>query len=778
MTPTLSRHAGHPLAASLICALLLVGAAQARDRSFQLMEAVASGQYDEIIQTLEAAGPRDRLDTRELHILCHAYAKSKRYNRLFGCLDDLKAVADRGDPETLLFALDDVRPVIRLLRAEALIELGRRAEALQEAEAVVAWVEESGDAEPALAIDAYTTLALARAFNDRKTLAYPLIPRIEKTGKSFFGDDFKNQRALALGRVYMALGDFRQAHAALSRDSGLKLDAFLDNLFSGAFARGRNNWLWQELPRAYMLNRALLGMDELDQARTGYDRLLAIPQVRQNGEIFWMANHDRGLIAERQGRLEEAVGHYRQAVETLEIQRASISTEANKIGFIGDKQEVYARLIRGLLALGRVGEAFEYVERSRARALVDLLAEKQDWRPRANAEQVRQLLRRQQEAEERRLAQASGGAVEAGEANRNAADIARRLRETDPETAALVTVTTLPLEQLRATLGAGRSLVEYYLDGDTLHGFVLTDRQLAVERLDGTGLKDAVARFRADIERQAADVDDQARRLYQILLAPLERHLGPGPLLLVPHGPLHYLPFAALHDGRGYLLERHALSVLPSASVMQFIGSEPPGRREAAGQAEKALLLGNPDLGSRWLDLPHAEKEARRIAELLPDSRLLLRDAASEAALRREAGGRDVLHLATHGEFSAEKPLRSGLLLAQGEEQDGRLSVDEIYGLSLDSGLVTLSACDTGLGKVATGDDVVGLIRGFVYAGAHNVLASLWKVDDAATAELMLHFYRGRPSLGNAEALRAAQRDVARRHPHPYYWAAFYLTGK
>ena len=756
------------MAVSLALAVCPVGA----DRGFDLMEQTASGQYDRVIRTLEVERD-DRLNVTERHLLCHAYAMTKRYDKLFQCLDRFeRQLADSDDRETLLFALEDATPTVGLMRAQAYIELGRYAEAVKQALAVVDGLQKAGEAEPAIAIDAYAALALAEVFDGHKEKAYPLLASIQTIGKSFFGDDHKNQRALALSRVYMALGDYAKVVASLNGDLVTGLEAFLDNLFSGAFLRGRDNWLWQELPRLYMLNRARMGMGELEKARVGYDRLLAIEPVRNNGEIFWMANFDRGQIAERMGDKAGAVGYYARAIDALEIQRLSIYTEANKIGFVGDKQSVYARIIQSLLDLGRDEEAFEYLERSRARALVDLLAQKQDWRPKRAGEQVARLLMQQKVEDEQRLNQ--GGAERTEDLWRTGGtDSVRELRRLDPAMASLVSVTTLPIESIRAVLRPEEVLVEYYLDGDNLVIFVLDRQGVKVTQASAAGLRDGVAAFRRAIETRSPDVLGLAGVLHDRLIRPL--HLGAegSHLLIVPHGPLHYLPFAALHDGQRYLVERHVISHLSSASVLEFME-----KREAATTPARALVMGNPDLGSRRLNLPHAEKEATEVARLLEDSELLLRKAATESAFRHFAGQRAVIHLASHGEFSTQEPLRSGLLMTEGEGEDGRLTVSEIYGLDLAANLVTLSACETGLGQVASGDDVIGLTRGFVFAGATSVLASLWKVDDVATAELMRLFYEKRPGLGHAEALRAAQTAMIGQRAHPFYWAAFYLTGR
>jgi CHAT domain-containing protein len=133
--------------------------------------------------------------------------------------------------------------------------------------------------------------------------------------------------------------------------------------------------------------------------------------------------------------------------------------------------------------------------------------------------------------------------------------------------------------------------------------------------------------------------------------------------------------------------------------------------------------------------------------------------------------------VASHGEFDSANPLSSALLLAAPTREQGRLTVSDLYQLGLNAEIVTLSACETGLGRVASGDDVVSLTRGFLYAGTSTVLASLWQVDDDSTTYLMTRFYHHLHNNIRGEALRLAQLDTRARYPHPFFWAPFYMTG-
>jgi CHAT domain-containing protein len=254
--------------------------------------------------------------------------------------------------------------------------------------------------------------------------------------------------------------------------------------------------------------------------------------------------------------------------------------------------------------------------------------------------------------------------------------------------------------------------------------------------------------------------------------------------MIVPHGPLMLLSFAPLTNDRGVaLVERHTISYAPALSVFRYTGAHRvrPGMPPGAA-ARSALIVADPlppaDAG---LDrLPGTLQEGRAVRQRIGDADALLLSGATatEAAVKRSAGSRRVLHLATHGLVSQQRPLASSLLFAQGEGDDGYLRADEVFGLTLNADLVVLSGCSTGLGRLS-GEGMLGLTRSFFFAGAASLVVSYWDVSDAATTELMDRFYAALAQGRNkAEALRIAQIETRRRHPHPALWAAFVLQGE
>jgi CHAT domain-containing protein len=313
-----------------------------------------------------------------------------------------------------------------------------------------------------------------------------------------------------------------------------------------------------------------------------------------------------------------------------------------------------------------------------------------------------------------------------------------------------------------------------------LLAFVVTERgveairHLCLEEEVGAALEqfrfqiDALRYGAARMRKHLPHLERRARHylqsLYDLLLRPIEERLGKRRLVVVPHRALHYVPFHALHDGNQYMIERHEISYAPSAVVLTHCLA----RTEHS--FNRALLLGVADEQT-----PRIRDEIRLLSPLFPDSVALIDEGATLAALRDHAPETEVLHLACHGQFRPDNPLFSSIRLA-----DGWLTVRDAYSLDLRRcGLVTLSACETGVSAVAPGDELIGLARGFFSAGAPTLLLSLWTVDDEATALMMIGFYeRLRAGERPAAALRDAQLQSLKQEPHPFFWSPFILAGR
>ena len=525
----------------------------------------------------------------------------------------------------------------------------------------------------------------------------------------------------------------------------------------------------EDAANALVYAKSLVRVGKTNEARGVLETLLASPEIRGMGGIYWAALYERGLIALNDGKRDAAIRLLKQSVEAIESVRSTIAFEATKIGFAGDKQAVYAALVSALFEAGNWNDAFLVAERAKARALVDLLAQRRDLAPPvAVDDKVRALFASATTLE------ANVGLPVDDQAIRGiqvVADSRVALASAAPEAASLMSVQQVSIADIAARIANDESLIDYFRAGDALFALVMNGTSIKGFKLSAQGLDDEVKSFRAAIEQRDPKATELARPLYDRLMRPLLGELKGNKLIISPHNVLHYLPFVALADGDQYLLDRFSVRVIPSAGTLVYLKSDHPAK------TGKLLALGNPDLGNARFDLPNAQLEAVNVAALFPASRALVRADASKTAIKELGNGFSILHFATHGKFNTDDPLSSGLYLAKGKEADGVLTVGDLYTLRWDTDLVTLSACETGLGKVANGDDVIGLTRGFLYAGARSIVASLWEVDDAATEQLMVSFYRSLDTHDKRESLRLAQIETRKTYPHPMFWAAFQIVG-
>ena len=536
---------------------------------------------------------------------------------------------------------------------------------------------------------------------------------------------------------------------------------------------------------------------EIDVALRHYASGAEILGPLGDPELSWRLAYGEAQALESLERQEEAVAAYRRAVRVIEGVRSQLRQERFRAGYIDDKFQVYVDLVRLLLEMGRVQDAFMFSEKLRARSYLDLLNRGQppvkSTAQREQEQELRGRIRQLQRAiqhegsrspPERRQEALTLFSKELAEAERSYQNRLDDLRTSEPAYAAVRSLSAPSAEEVQRLLPPGTALIEYVIAEQVVSVFVLTPdklraRTVPIRRLDLRAkvelLRDLVARKEGDRWRRPAG------SLTATLLTPLEEAgwlEGIDKLYLVPHGILHYLPFAALPrvsgDTQRLLVEDYVLAYLPSAADLVH---------QQQGRVSEATLLA---LAPRRSRLEHAPQEVRSISRFFPQSHLLLEGPrATEAAFKTESGSFGVLHLATHGYFNKLNPLLSGLELEPGGQEDGRLEVHEVLDLRLAADLITLSACETALGsgyfaEVPAGDDFVGLTRAFLFAGSASVLASLWEVNDRSTLELMEIFYRHLREGVKAEALAAAQRQMLQsgeRFAHPYFWAPFTLVG-
>jgi len=718
-------------------------------------------QHHEIIKILQPRiERRESISSFQLFILAGAYFEIRNYEKALSTVDLLQRQIAQGDSSYLGADLS-VYP--RILRGLIALDLGDPHTAeIEASEAYALLNRTNGGANPfykAQSIQICGILGVAHALQKHHQEADRWVAALLSidTRDTILGPE----KYIAIARIYMAKKQFEKALAAIQHpEAEIRgvITVFYDQTF-------------QNLPKLFILIKCLYETGKLQEAKSGYDQLLKHPQIREIGGLFWLVLLDRARIARTEGQQAVAEDLLRQAAEVIERQRSSISTEAGRIGYVGDKQVVYQELVALLVASGRAADAFECVERAKGRALVDLLASQKHLAPKSpQAERMAERLDQLSKAE---LGLDIVSDPASGETSRRrgvAAMLRADIANEAPELASLVMVNNIPVREIQDRLSSDETILEYYASGDAWYAFVVTRRDIRAKVLRETNLEWKVeAARKALVNPRSQDYPATLDALSEHVFMPVADMIGTAKLIIVPHGVLHYLPFGALSSGKKYLVDQYGIRVLPSASVMKFM--------KARKVVERALILGNPSIGDPSANLRYAQDEALSIAGLLPQPMVLLREKATASMVKSSGSRFDVIHFAAHGFFDAERPLNSALLLANDESSEGTLRVGDLYNLTLDADLVTLSACETALSKVSNGDDVVGFTRGLLYAGSRSIVSSLWKVDDRATRDLMVDFYQGAVGAAKDEALRRAQLEVRKQYPHPYFWAAFVLTG-
>lgn len=531
-------------------------------------------------------------------------------------------------------------------------------------------------------------------------------------------------------------------------------------------------------------------------------RIAADARQDRRGWLETRAELALGAYYAQRGSAAHAVRHYRRSVNALDSARGLIAPEDLHVAYLRDKLGPYEALVNALLRRGRptdLREAVDVVERSRSRLLVERVQSLVDGQMAARSELSRDLRERlgALRAQLNRAYHVAHTLTEPG-ARRfsgpaaNGADLAAleaayraALHEADWQCIA----PTAPMRarppcasEIQRSVPEGTALIDYFTADGTICALVMTRRRITaytdLARVED--VRSVQRRLRYHIQKVflgcgytrphasglIAGTLDPLRKLYDLLLRPMVALASSDRLVIVPHGVLHGLPFHAFHDGEAYLLDRREVTYALSATLWSCSSADPaPEQSEAVHSA----VFGVPSPG-----IERVSTEVGEISRLLPGARTYCGDAATIGSFYAAAPGCRYIHMATHAQYRADNPLYSGLRLS-----DGWLLARDLYDLRLQCSLATLSACRTGAAAVEPGDEIFGLIRGFLIAGVQSVAASLWAADDESTAELMVRFYSLiAEGLRPAAALRAAQLSVRDQYPHPYYWAAFALVGQ
>jgi CHAT domain-containing protein/tetratricopeptide (TPR) repeat protein len=495
-------------------------------------------------------------------------------------------------------------------------------------------------------------------------------------------------------------------------------------------------------------------------------------------------------IAEALGKWDQAQHHYGLAVQELERYQARLHHDDLRVAFFNGLQQAYGALVR--LSLDHLDSeeglkaSYAWCERARSRGLVELLSHHA---PLTHGRAEQPLLAKIKRLREELNIHYARSRPEArplmARANYETIalkeqELARTLREVsgvDPEYVSLHQVSIATIDSVQQALPERTTLVEYFTTGNEIHAFVVArSGARVVRRLCPASLVQEFQEqlgFQIDMllardllgphaDQILESIRSCLRKLYRHLVAPFIDEIRTPHLAIVPHSTLHFLPFHAFFDGERYLIDRFEISYAPSASVLKYCLEKPEVSYASP------LLVGIADEKA-----PLVDEELARISAVFPTARLLQGQAATRAAFVENSRAASFIHIATHAVFRQDNPMFSSFKLA-----DGYFTAVDLFSIRCPTNLVTLSGCQSGMSEVTGSDDLLGLTRGFFYAGAHSLLVSLWKVNDESTAALMVKFYKEwRTGTAKSTALRNAMLSVRQERPNPFYWAPFVLIG-
>lgn len=686
-----------------------------------------------------------------------------------------------------------------------------------------------GDYSQALAV--YETgMALARAQNDRlrqiqftniQGLIYTQMGDTARAVEAFtwmleqaqaIHSHYEQANALSnLGETYRKAGEFTKARDMFSR--AMQIDRIQNSKLGLAFDNANLGLTFENMARddeavshfttALKISReidspineakSLLGLGRIalkrGQAEVAEGHLsagLALVERLNMQDWTWRFHLQHGRLLLLTQAPDKALDAFLAGIDIIESMPPSVRQRDDAPKIEESRLELYDEAVDLLAAQGRRDEAFRLSERYRARHFLDLVG---GVRPGAAGAAVAALF----EAEAtlaNELRSADDALKKAGDAERAAlrerydslsrdyTDTIRRLADVHAELPGYVTVSVAETSDLLAAIPKDAPVLSYYATPRRLVIFALDYDGLHMVTVDVTRdeLVAAVHAYRRQVTN-FHPVDETAQRLHDWLLAPLETWLeGRRQVLVVPFGVLHALPFAALHDGKDYLVARMRVGYLSSVNQLLFLAEAAPvpaGLNAPLAMGGPFVRIANDPLG----ELPFTAHELRALKESFPAARLAENADATLDAYRRMAPGQSWIHIATHAEFHPTSPFSSSLMLAPSGAAAGDLRLVDILAVPLKAELVSLSACDTALGSLSEGEGHITLSRAFLSAGARQVLASLWRVSDLSTSVLMKHWFRELRSYPPAEALQRAQQTVRKQFPHPAYWAGFRMEG-
>lgn len=523
-----------------------------------------------------------------------------------------------------------------------------------------------------------------------------------------------------------------------------------------------------------------------DDLPAGLLSLLQQGHILEGGDARSLVT--RGMIQSMQGDADAALANYLQAADALEADRRNLRDGQSREEFFNDKIAFYYPAISQLLQRKRFAEAFELMERSRSRAMADLIfskklalaqpeeqvlfGEAQRLRAEIAALQKKLFDYRTRPDRESLAPQIKTTEEQIAQLEKTERDSAARMAEKAPRLRELIVSQPASLERVQEMLRRDGSEMLYYLALDEsvllwhITGESMHVRSVLFPRSE---LKAKVTALRSSVSSPETKFDEKsARELFLYLIQPALGWIKSHQLILIPHAEMHHLPFAALLAPSGRSLgEMFALSDAPSAGLLLDL--------KKGGALEHGRLLAAADP-----EIEEARSEVEAVAAFYPGrSKAVIDPLIAESEVKSSAGAYDVLHFSVHGKFMPLEPMLSYLQLGKDARDDGRLTAAEMFGLSLGkTRLVVLSACETGQAEATPGNEILGMERALLYAGANNLVLSAWPVDAASTALWMKTFHREAQQKPLDESAQSALIEVKKKYPSPYYWAAFRLVGR
>lgn len=560
----------------------------------------------------------------------------------------------------------------------------------------------------------------------------------------------------------------------------------------------------------------------------------SIDTLRDAGSqlLLWRALYGKAVVYRDTGKTAEATELMKEAVGSIEKLRSTVELPEQRWSYLEDKVKVFEDLVQLLVQTHDLPGAFEYAEKSKARAFLDLLME-----ARVNPDQSlntaqysrkRQLIAKMVDLnthiqEQYQTTPQDKGAIRQLKEKENRLNdeyqkIMVRIRAENPRYEQLQRPQALKLAAAQSMIDSRTAIAEYFVGKKNSVLFLITSGNLRAFNLPGDEkLNQQVHELVQAIQKPETAMDlstgsfaryrEIAALIYAETLKPAENLLrGKARLIVIPDGALNYVPFEALltvgadsadFSTLPYLALRYEIQYAPSVSALAALReSNRPHTR-----TKDLIAFADPDISGsnqsqpvgavfrEWsaslANLPYARAEVDAISGLYPAKRVTVftgKDASESNVKKADLKEYRVLHFASHGLIDEEQPQFSALVLTPGDSrEDGFFTMREVFDLKLDADLVVLSACKSGLGKQVRGEGIAGLSRAFFSAGTSNVLVSLWNVYDLSTSQFMTSFYQRLQEKGvtKAAALQQARAQMihSEKFSHPYYWAPFILIG-